>query len=118
MWLSVTPFTSIETADNILPTSLMKWINNDKKELVDGGLRSIAMRHIVPNEKDIKKIIRYVSLTENHQIQFWAAAAAPGWPKKLTNTFLTHLMESACLEDTKKAANAALDGRYLKWNPL
>ena len=110
--------TTMETMSTPSVFSLIKWIEDDKKELVDGSLRSLATHHIVPSNGDIQKIIQYVSLPKNQDIQFWAVAAAPGWPKELIETFLKKTIDSDILEDTKKAAKAALNGKYLKWNPL
>lgn len=109
--------TTLELINNPSPASLTKWIENDKKELVDGCLRSLAMHHIVPSDDCIQKIIAYVSLQKNQDLNFWTIAATPGWPRSLTKDFLEQAMTGDS-EDTKKAATAALNGKYLKWNPL
>jgi len=110
--------TRLEILSDSHPTSLRKWIDDDKADLVDGSLRSLAMLRIVPDNELIKKVIQYVSLPQNKNIQFWGTAAAPKWPKELTETFLVKMAKSACLVDTRKAAEAALNGKYLKWSPL
>jgi len=110
--------TTLECINNSSPISLARWIETNKKDLVNGGLRSLAMFHIVPSNDYIQRIIQYVSLQKNKELQFWAIAAAPGWSKILTQDFLEQVIKSAELEDTKKAAIAALSGKYLKWKPL
>ncbi|GFO73700.1 hypothetical protein BJAS_P4675 [Bathymodiolus japonicus methanotrophic gill symbiont] len=107
----------MELINNPSLVSLTKWIENDKKELVDGCLRSLPMHHIILSDDYIQKIIAYVSLQKNQNLNFLAIAATPGWPRNLTKDFLEQAMTSD-IEDTKKAATAALNGKYLKWSPL
>jgi hypothetical protein len=101
------------------PASLATWIKKDKKiELINGGLRALAMLHLVPSTAFIQNVIQYVSLPSNQDLEFWTTAATPGWPANLTKTFLENIIISTHLEDTKKAAKAALKGKYSNWNPL
>lgn len=97
---------------------LYYWLQSDRKHLVEGGIRALAMERIIPEERLINDILRYVESPQNQYIGFWVAAASPEWPKDLTEQFLLKCIESSKLEDTKKAAFAALNGNYLKWNTL
>lgn len=106
--------TSLSLATSILNS----WITADQINLLNGGLRAVAMLHLLPDKKFIQKIIQHTSLPKNEALQFWTAAATPGWPVELTKDFLEHSIKSANLDDTKKAATAALKGKYIKWNPL
>jgi len=110
--------TSLEVINDYEVTTLLNWIDSDSKHLVSGSLRAFAMNQIIISELSIKKTIDYAFLPQNQDIQFWAVAAMPGWPKALTHATLEHATQSAQLEDTKRAATAALKGKYLKWNPL
>lgn len=97
--------------------NIPNWITQDKSHLVEGALRAIAMEHLVPSNEIIEKILCYVELPENKHIRFWVAAAAPGWAYEPVRLFLQDCLEDP-LEDTQKAARAALENRYLKWHPL
>jgi len=85
---------------------------------VNGGVRSLAILHIVPSNSYVRKIIQYASLKNNKDLQFWTIAATPGWPKKLTKKLLEQAINFSELKDTKRAALAALNGKYLKWKHL
>ena len=98
--------------------SLSAWINQDKKSLVEGAIRSLAINKIIPNDNLIKKIISYAEKPDSRSIDFWVSAASPGWPENLTEYFLKYCLEHSQIDDTKKAAKAALKGKYLNWNPL
>ena len=80
--------TNLELIDSHEPISLLDWISNDKHQLVSGSLRSFAMNQIILKDEVISKIIIYVFIPENIDIQFWAVAAMPGWPKALTHETL------------------------------
>lgn len=112
--IKLTNFISLSKTTTILTA----WIEDDQIKLLNGGLRALATLHLVPGDTLIQKIIQYASLPNNEELQFWTAAASPGWPSELTNNFLNKIRDSASLEDTIKAANAALKGRFLNWNPL
>lgn len=110
--------TTLEQSHNRAPYSLSIWIDMDKKSLVEGGIRSLAMNKLTPEDALINKIIDYAQQPDNINMDFWVAAASPGWPINLTNDFLHNCLLLSPLEDTKKAANSALKRKYLKWNPL
>lgn len=98
--------------------SLPSWIDTDKKPLIGGAIRSLAINKLIPNDNLINKIIEYAKKPENSDLDFWVAAASPGWPINLTADFLNDRLNNSQLDDTKKAAAAALKGKYLNWNPL
>jgi hypothetical protein len=98
--------------------TLPLWIKSDKKPLAEGGFRALAMHKIVPSKELIQEIINYVEKPENENAMFWVVAASPGWPMELTSDFLKYCLKNSKLEDTKKAAKAALENKYLTWKPL
>ena len=97
--------------------SLRTWIDDDKKPLAEGGLRALAMMHLVPDQAMINQIIAYAKRPDNTQLQFWVAAACPGWHGDNVGAFLKACLTHP-LEDTQRAAKAALENRYIKWHPL
>ena len=84
----------------------------------DCRLLQLAINKFIPEDALISKIIDYVQQPDNVNMDFWVAAACPGWPTNLTSNFLHNCLLNSPLEDTKKAAKAALKGNYLKWHPL
>ncbi len=86
--------------------------------LVDSGFRAIAMLRLQPEAEVIGQIVEYVAtLPADHLLRFWVAAAAPGWEHPKVPPFL-----QACAagqrEDVRTAATAALQKKYLTWQPL
>src|SRR5215831_11165668 len=51
------------------------------------------------------------------QVRFWVAAAAAGWDGPEVEGFLRACANDG-LADTRRAAMAALQKTYIKWNPL
>ncbi|HAS8250388.1 TPA: HEAT repeat domain-containing protein [Vibrio vulnificus] len=98
--------------------SLSKWIDQDKKSLIEGAIRSLAINKTTPSNKLIKKIISYAEKPDSRNSVFWISAASPGWPENLTESFLKDCLEHSEIDDKKKTAKAALKGKYLNWNPL
>ncbi|EIJ0971161.1 hypothetical protein LH716_004252, partial [Vibrio vulnificus] len=94
------------------------WIDQDKKSLIEGAIRSLAINKTTPSNKLIKKIISYAEKPDSRNSVFWISAASPGWPENLTESFLKDCLEHSEIDDKKKAAKAALKGKYLNWNPL
>lgn len=109
--------TRLEHAKDSDYPSLRAWIDADKKSLAEGGFRALAMMHLVPDQAMIDQIIAYAQCPDNTQLQFWVAAACPGWRGNNVSAFLEASL-SHPLEDTQRAAKAALEHRYLKWRPL
>lgn len=86
--------------------------------LIDGILRAIAMLRLIPGENTIGKMISYgLNLNLEDNSRAWIAAAAPGWPTEITRIFLNECMASDN-QQIKRAAEAALKNKYLKWSPL
>lgn len=112
--------TTLETTNSKIqtPSSLIKWLETSQIELANGGLQSLAMHRTIPTDEFIKCTLKLTSLPDNKELQFWTAAASAGWASSLTKLFLEKVIDSNHNEDTKKAAKAALKGKYLKWYPL
>ena len=109
--------TTLEYYKENIVSSLPIWITSDKNPLVEGSIRALAMNKINPGDEVIREIIQYVEIPNIGNLDFWVAAACPGWPSELTNAFLNDCLKNSQLRETKKAAAAALCGKYLKWNP-
>jgi hypothetical protein len=94
-------------------------LNSNSFMRIDGAFRALAMMQSVPSRATINAIVTYASSPPppNFQFRFWVAAAAAGWRNESVRSFL-----EACLldpsADTRRAAEASLQNRYLKWNPL
>lgn len=112
--------TTLEVAMDHPNLSLERWIWGDLSDLVQGGLRSLAMNRSVPDNRLIEHIITHVTKSDGHMSNFWAVAASPGWPSVLSKPFLEAVIENGEYEseDVLKAAKASLRGQYLKWSPL
>lgn len=98
--------------------SIKIFLSTNNTMLTDGILRAIAMLRLTPEENAIDKIINYglnLNLEDNSRV--WIAAAAPGWPPHITKRFLDECMTSDN-QQIKRAAEAALKNKYLKWSPL
>jgi hypothetical protein len=98
--------------------SIKIFFGTNNAMLIDGILRSIAMLRFTPERNAIDKIINYglnLNLEDNSRV--WIAAAAPGWPPQTTKRFLEECMTSEN-QQIKRAAEAALKNKYLKWSPL
>lgn len=85
--------------------------------LTEGAVRAVAMLRLKLSPAVIRQIIEFASHPENEQVRFWIAAAAPGWEGPEVEKFL-HECLTAKLAETRKAAKAALQKKYLKWFPL
>lgn len=86
--------------------------------LIDGILRAIAMLRLKLDDQSTDDLIRYGRGRDiNTGNRVWIAAAAPGWSRDKTKNFLEECMLSSD-QQTRRAAEAALMGRYVKWHPL
>lgn len=86
--------------------------------LADGVLRAIAMLQITPDQQTIDEIISYgLQLDVSDNSRVWIAAAAPGWPSDVTREYLKECISSEN-QKIKRAAEAALKNKHLKWSPL
>ena len=122
-----TPMVNIAVGDAITKLEYLKsgnlekvryWLTNRNNELLEGALRAIAMNKIVPESHDISALIDYCFSSKDEGLVFWLAAACPGWPLNLTKPFLEFCLANSATDDIKKAAEAALLSKYLKWRPL
>lgn len=86
--------------------------------LIDGALRALAMLRLVPSEPAIQRILDYAApLPIDDGNRFWIIAACPGWPAKLTQSFLTDCARTD-RTDFQEALELAKRGRYKTWRPL
>jgi len=97
---------------------LKYWITHEQNDYLEGAIRAIAMNKTVPSHKTTKTLIEYVKNSENDGLIFWLVAACPGWPQDQTSDFLKSCLLDGSTDDIKKAAEAALIKKYLKWKPL
>jgi len=93
-------------------------IKDGRDPILEGWLRALAMTRNTASEETIEVIIRYLKRPLKEQLWFWLAAAAPGLSAPSLKQFLEHCKLEAPLDDTKRAAIAALDRRYLTWTHL
>lgn len=85
---------------------------------VDGLIRAIAILKLTPSDEDIERIISYGNnpeISDNNRT--WIASAAAGWNGSNVEEFLSRCATSDNPQ-TKRAAEAALNKKYLKWNIL
>lgn len=82
---------------------------------VEGAIRAVAMTQAVPSSEVVASVFKFASGPKHHQLRF--AAASPGWPMHAKSRFLNVCVVEGDA-DTRRAATAALKGRYLKWSPL
>lgn len=86
--------------------------------IINGILRAIAMLQLIPEDNIIEKLISYgLHLAQDNNSRVWIAAAASGWQIGTTKKFLNECIESEN-QQIKRAAEAALKNKYLKWSPL
>lgn len=105
-----------EHTDDPAPVLRLMQIENDM--LTDGAFRAVAMLRLKLNEDAVRQIVSYVSRRPlNDPLRFWVAAASAGWDGPEVEAFLQACI-SGSRDDTRQAAAAALQKRYLKWNPL
>jgi HEAT repeat protein len=86
--------------------------------LIAGALRAVAMLRLKPSQAEAEQIIQYaLNQSPYDQVQFWVAAAGPGWHGALVEQFLAGAVSSYS-DNTRRAALAAQQKQYLKWSPL
>jgi hypothetical protein len=84
---------------------------------IEGGLRAVAILRLRLPVEEVRQIVQFVSQPANHRARFWAAAAAADWPREVITDFLQDCTHDA-FESTRRAARAALQGKYLSWRVL
>jgi HEAT repeat protein len=96
---------------------LLRILSSGNAGLAEGALRAVAMLRLGLSTEAIESVIAHVAKPENEPLRFWVAAAAPGWDGPRVEAFLRDCVRSA-RKETREAAQAALEKKYLKWNPL
>jgi hypothetical protein len=91
-------------------------IDNDPC-LAEGALRAVAMLRLRFEPDVVERLLDHVIGLNDPARYFWVAAACPGWSGRSVDQFLRVCLATSN-EDLKKAAAAALAGKYLTWNPL
>ncbi len=88
--------------------------------VVSGALRGVARLKLRFDLDIVKRIISKVLALNNHGAIFWAVAACPGWGWKneIVRGFLQACVDHPGYKETRVAAEAALQGKYMKWNVL
>ena len=101
-------------------SSITNFLNSNSNIplFIDGLIRAIAMLKLIPSQEDIEKIIAFGNLenTDDNN-RTWIASAAAGWTGDSVVCFLNECAASDN-QQTKKAAEAALNKKYLKWSIL
>ena len=85
----------------------------------DGILRAITMLKIIPNEEDINQLLTFSEdskTPENNRI--WIVSAAAGWHQNEGTLPILQKFANSDNPQTKKAAEAALNRKYVKWSIL
>lgn len=91
---------------------------NDVSLLIDGIMRAIVILKLIPSVDEIERIINYGNLSEtSNNNRTWIASAAAGWSGENVEKFLNRFSTSDNPQ-TKKAAEAALNKKYSKWDIL
>ncbi|PAU75818.1 hypothetical protein CK501_16510 [Halovibrio salipaludis] len=85
---------------------------------IDGLIRAIAILKLIPSDEDIERIINYGNNPEvNDNNRTWIASASAGW----SGSNVEHFLNRCAVSDnpqTKRAAEAALNKKYPKWDIL
>ena len=112
--------------------SLERWLPEAKKSpgeggfraLLEGGFRALATHRLVIEPRLIRVFLDQWGPEEDPSVRFWLVAACPGWDPELTGAFLLSVLEQQNGDDdpirgdTIRAAQAALKGEYVSWQPL
>ena len=120
--MSVEPMVLLAVGDALVrlqgpEKALPLLLSQESDSSYEGGLRALAMQRIRLSPALSEIVLRSVANPEKAALRFWAAAAGPGLQGAGVRAFLRSC-ETDRLEDTKLAASAALEGRYLTWRPL
>ena len=91
-------------------------VKNDES-LLEGALRAVAMLRMHFEQEVTASILERVLALKNEGLEFWAAAACPGWSGAAVAHFLDRCLLST-REDVRSAAADAKLNKYRKWNPL
>lgn len=84
----------------------------------DGIMRAIAILQYVPKDDFINIAIAHaISSPPSSNTKKWVAAASAGWTGCKKSQFLEHCLNEQN-QQTVRAAEAAIRGKYLKWSIL
>lgn len=100
-----------------LDSAVLGALDSESLPRIEGAVRALAITQRVPSDAAIQGLLRLGSDPKYNQVRFWLAAASAGWPDRLTRSFLEECLHGGTAE-TRRAARASLEGRYIKWNPL
>lgn len=100
-----------------IDAAVLAALQSDSLARAEGAIRALAMTRSVPSDEVVRSVIAFAAAPNHQQVRFWVAAAAAGWPPNLVKDFLETCLADASA-DTRRAAQASLNGRYLRWNPL
>jgi len=92
-------------------------LRNGEGHQIEGALRAVAMLHEQLPDDLVRAIMNYASVDGHTAARFWVAASAAGWDVPGVRDFLTVCLNDK-LPDTRRAAEAALAKRFIKWKPL
>lgn len=103
--------------------TLMDLVRTGNEGLAYGACEAMAMLRLVPPREIIEELLEFASrfpLDESQVANQWfpIVAAAPGWLERspAVRPFLETCLRSKNAR-VKLAAEAALQGKYLKWSP-
>jgi hypothetical protein len=100
------------------PAPVLRLMRAGGEGLISGAFRAVAMLRLRLNPDAIEQILSWVSQRPpSDPLRFWVTAAAPGWRGASVEQFLEDCMQSP-RDDIRRAASAAQQHKYLKWNPL
>ncbi len=80
-------------------------------------MRAVAMLRLKFDEGTASQLIDAVNNLGDGGLDFWTAAACPGWTGENVRIFLERCAQSS-LKDTREVAELALKGTYEVYKPL
>jgi len=112
----------LASANATVAPTVEKLLESKNTMLIEGGLRAVAMMELELPESLVRNLIEYVSTMptgdeRSNWSSTWLAAAAAGWRWPGVSQFLQCCSTSE-FEPLRRAASAAIEGKYLKWSPL
>lgn len=96
---------------------LLSLLDSGKAAVAEGALRGAALLRVQLTDEVAEQVVDWLRTGGDDRHAFWAAAGAAGWAGQSTRTFLTQSQQSSS-QDTRRAAEASLNKRYLNWKPL
>jgi hypothetical protein len=121
--LPLEPMVHLAAGDALVRSSrdvdeaVLKALRSNSPPRAEGALRALAITRRSILDSTSTAAILHASSPAHKSAIFWAAAAAAGWNTKITRAFLESCLHDESAE-TRRAAEASLEGRYLSWTPL